>query len=480
MKSIITQSPYEAFLPGSISSGIARRFNFTNVYYFTEENKKSSKEYIDTTINFEPLFHNHDYSRMQLLESIDVPSEIYYKMENYKSKLMEVIMRWRKNYKNFSSMASLDVLYFELLSYWYSFLVLNNVQLVILWLPHGVDDTFIYYLSKILNLKIIIEHNQLIYDNKSAYRMIVTNDKSELILNNNYESDVVLSKDLDYIFRKMTLNKSSIFKIFNDEISEKPTLIKIFNYINYILKRFFAHILKRDFKILLRKLIYLIKLNTYDYIFRLKLIRLNDDRDLSGFDYYYFPLHLQPEATTSFYGGLFSQQLLIIDKISKNLPLNVKLLVKEHPAYFKVSFSHYFSSITETRSFYFYNLIKSYSNVVFISKNYDSSMLIEKSLGVITVNGSVAVESIQKKKKVLIFGDHYYKNLPNCYHFHSEEDLELFFSAAIPESLNNEFYEYLNRISHNSYILHFGEGVDKMTLNNSIKMALDLFMSILE
>ena len=50
-----------------------------------------------------------------------------------------------------------------------------------------------------------------------------------------------------------------------------------------------------------------------------------------NFDYVYFPLSYQPEATTLAFGDEWDDQLLAIEKISKIIPEKWKILVKEHP-----------------------------------------------------------------------------------------------------------------------------------------------------
>ena len=48
--------------------------------------------------------------------------------------------------------------------------------------------------------------------------------------------------------------------------------------------------------------------------------------------YVYYPLHLNPETSTLLKGNDFMNQAFLVELISKNIPSNCKLYVKEHPA----------------------------------------------------------------------------------------------------------------------------------------------------
>ena len=54
-------------------------------------------------------------------------------------------------------------------------------------------------------------------------------------------------------------------------------------------------------------------------------------------NYVYAPLHLMPETTSLLNGNDYMNQAFVIETISKNIPSNYKLYVKEHPAMFYIA-----------------------------------------------------------------------------------------------------------------------------------------------
>ncbi len=118
------------------------------------------------------------------------------------------------------------------------------------------------------------------------------------------------------------------------------------------------------------------------------------DEPIKNDKYLYYPLHLIPESTTFIQAPMFIDELSVIRNISKSLPYNIKLYVKEHPA------------MCGERPITFYKELKKLTNVRLIQLNYysDPKPIIENSLGVITVAGSTALEAVMLNKPALIFG----------------------------------------------------------------------------
>ncbi|WP_411870135.1 hypothetical protein [Vulcanococcus limneticus] len=121
----------------------------------------------------------------------------------------------------------------------------------------------------------------------------------------------------------------------------------------------------------------------------------------SGFDYVYFPLHLQPEMTTHLLGGIYSNQLLAIERLRGWLPSDVRIVVKENP-----------KQTYRERSRLFYELIAGLPNVALAPISYGSRQLIDKAVAVATISGTAGFEALQAAKPCILFGNTWYQDFP--------------------------------------------------------------------
>lgn len=131
--------------------------------------------------------------------------------------------------------------------------------------------------------------------------------------------------------------------------------------------------------------------------------------------YIYFPLHYQPEASTSPLGGDYVEQLLAIEMLSKGTrPYGVMVYVKDHPR--QVNFM---------RSIDYYSRILSLPNVRLIDYKCDTYQLIDNSLAVSVITGSAGWEGFLRLKPVIMFGHRYYKYAPSVWPVQSNVELKV-------------------------------------------------------
>ncbi|MCR4695249.1 MAG: hypothetical protein K5773_08030 [Pseudobutyrivibrio sp.] len=117
-------------------------------------------------------------------------------------------------------------------------------------------------------------------------------------------------------------------------------------------------------------------------------------------NFVYYPLHLQPEATTIVCAQKYEKQLYFIDNIAKSLPADTVLYVKEH------------YSFLGSREESFYKALQEYPNVVVIDPWEDSFELIKNSQCVITLTGTAGMESMLIRHPVIMCGHIIYETAP--------------------------------------------------------------------
>jgi len=108
--------------------------------------------------------------------------------------------------------------------------------------------------------------------------------------------------------------------------------------------------------------------------------------------YIYYPLHVEPESTTMILSEHMTNQLSLIEHLSKNLPAGWKLLVKEH------------IPMLGRRPAGFYKRIRHIPDVHMISPFEDTFTLIKNAKIVCVLSGTAGWEAIQLGIPIIIFG----------------------------------------------------------------------------
>lgn len=129
-------------------------------------------------------------------------------------------------------------------------------------------------------------------------------------------------------------------------------------------------------------------------------------------DYYIYPLHLQPEASTLVLGDDYVDQLNTIKSIAKRLPADCWLYVKEHPAAFG------------RHSLGFYKAIKGIHNVKLVSHNENTQKLIYGAKGVVVISGTMGWESILLGRPCIVLGSVFYAGFKGAVKVKNLQELE--------------------------------------------------------
>ncbi|MEZ6093038.1 MAG: hypothetical protein R3C03_02200 [Pirellulaceae bacterium] len=121
----------------------------------------------------------------------------------------------------------------------------------------------------------------------------------------------------------------------------------------------------------------------------------------------YFPLHLQPELTTSALGDEYRDQVLAIERLSRWVPADTLIYLKENP-----------KQTHRWREPPFYERIRTLKNVRLLPTETNTYQLIEKSHFIATITGTVGWEATSGGKPVVVFGRPWYLQLRGVHPWH--------------------------------------------------------------
>lgn len=146
-------------------------------------------------------------------------------------------------------------------------------------------------------------------------------------------------------------------------------------------------------------------------------------------DYFYFPLHVEPEASTMVFADKLTNQLVIIEQIAKSMPVGYKLLVKEH------------IPMLGLRPRGFYERIRNIPDVHLITPFADNFSLIKNAQLVVTITGTAAWEAMLLGRPALVMGPTQFNIINEGFVYTNDLfSLEEVFQAAVavkPASFQN-------------------------------------------
>ena len=175
---------------------------------------------------------------------------------------------------------------------------------------------------------------------------------------------------------------------------------KIYNFTRYLYRYYVSKTYANDHAYLspIKKLNFEIKnrVKRFSHKF-LNYSNLPDDIE----NWYYFPLHIQPEYTTLIAGTNAKDQIGTIISLSNSLSLGEGIIVKEHPG------------MLGRRSRRYYKKLMELSNVIIVKPSTSTFELIKKTKGLITINGTAGMEAALLGKPVITIGNVFYNNYYN-------------------------------------------------------------------
>lgn len=321
-------------------------------------------------------------------------------------------------------------IYYSMLRYWLGVLKEYKPDAVIFPnTPHFVYSYVLYKLACYLGIKTIV-----FYDSRIPGRLIRLDDFKKGCVPLQEEMKAMAGKqvfltdlpdDIRQYYEKITAKNLSETPSYVKELKKKhsfyfwlfnePRIRQSIRNLTIFIKlpRFIIYTI-RNRGPELRRLSILGLLNLFRLTPKKEYLRVARSLpDFSG-DFIYFPLQVQPEATTVPHGDVFSDQILALETLSFCLPDNWTIYVKEHP----MQWLRGGSSFSSNRYKGYYKRLSVIPGVKIIPVETNSYPLIDRSRAVVTITGSAAWEAILRGKPAIIFGHPWFQDLPGLLKAH--------------------------------------------------------------
>ncbi len=351
------------------------------------------------------IWHSHNDAFLGIpAKKVDVNrfpqpgDEIFKKLYETESTVLTMM---NKKYR-YLGVSERKQIYYDMVRYWYGILSTLKPDVIIHNdIPHSVYDFIIFSVSKLLNIKNIIFERNVYFD-----RLVLMADYKngsealEKAMRDNRGRQFSLAdlrEDMQFHYkRQMSDADPKNIKMLKDRyVGSKWVILKAkmiwrgladFTFFEKAYNYFFGDNLKKEYE------------------------SLASPVDLSK-PFIYAPFSFQPERTTSPQGGVFVNQILMVEILAASVPPDWLIYVKEHPIQwlrYGVTFSNY-------RYRGFYKSIARFPNVRLVPMNTSFHELIRKSKTVATVGGSASWEALLRSKPALIFGYPWYHQCPGVF-----------------------------------------------------------------
>jgi hypothetical protein len=169
--------------------------------------------------------------------------------------------------------------------------------------------------------------------------------------------------------------------------------------------------------------------------------------------YALFPLHYQPERTSIPEGSTFAFQGDVVAQARALLPAEITLIVKEHASQISKSRSGYLGRAAD-----FYDLVRSLPNTLVVGPGWPIGDYLEDATTVFTMTGSVGIEAVFRRVRVVYFGNPWWTGMPGTTKFAEGRINDELFSGqtALSERELRAARDFLIELVSNRTIPGFG------------------------
>jgi len=388
------------------------------IKYLDENNIMKPVVWVGKNPNCTHDVHDFDYARYDDYKYQEMPFDLVRKLEQYKPVYMEMFQRnyrpWEQSSYNGKNLHEMSNIFYLTINKLYRIFTENKIEFVFLTrIPHLGADYIMYRMAELLNIPRIAFQANWCFDFENYSEYVYNLDDYGNFSENKVDEEILNSE----------FDKSSIESILNkyygyQDIAVSQNTKCQENIFKTLLKEF-RHTGTRELSIIRYK-------RKRDYAKKIEEIANNSPN--MNTDYVYFPLHLQPEMSTSLLGGKYCDQVLAIEDLARVLPKDWKIYVKENPS------QGYFQ-----RDEYFFTRLMNIPNVEFVGKSVSSIELIKHSKLVSVITGTAGWEAILIGKPVIVFGQAWYLNFPGVHKYTENINIEDVLNTKVT---HDDIYEY--------------------------------------
>tara|TARA_B100000029_G_scaffold418511_1_gene423591 strand:- start:286 stop:1794 length:1509 start_codon:yes stop_codon:yes gene_type:complete len=382
----------------------------------TDRPKKFFQE--QNLVSFNKFWFYHDHIKKNVQSDIE-----YLKLfeKKYNIQLWKLIINDRifYNYNNFYKFTSDEILSIITQECRFYEKILDEIRpdYILMHQPLLRHDLLFYELCKAMKIKTIITNPANL-----GYKCFLSQKQNKLdpLKFDNSVSNIKTFEDLrDYLTSNSFKKQTSDF--LQQTYSSKSGKLKaakefLFFSNNSNQNTHYTYFGRRKIPVLLNSINLAIKRKT-----RSSFLEKNSIKKIYDEPFIYFPLGSDPEASTLIASPLQNNQIEIIKQISKSLPIQYKLYVKEHP----------FQEQRDWRKISFYKQIKEIPNVRFLHPSVETSELYQKCSLVITISGTAGLEAVFFGKPSILFGESNFSQIPSIFHSEKINELPKLISTAL-------------------------------------------------
>jgi len=149
-------------------------------------------------------------------------------------------------------------------------------------------------------------------------------------------------------------------------------------------------------------------------MYKINYFHIQTNSDYIPKNYIIFPLQVTPESSINTLEQFFIEQERVIDLVRLNMPNSYFLLLKEHPA------------MMGKRETSFYKRLRKKAGILLVSPKLDTKKFVQDSKLVITVTGTIGLESYLNDKPVLMFGPSFFSHLVDAFDSYKQLKKQIF------------------------------------------------------